>query len=155
MKTGLARQDVYVMKGLCREGGFVCLSSSVDVWTGMAKNTRCVTVHKEIHTECESSSASINHPRSESAVVQSCVCGLQDPSRNHLFSCQFNEEWYTNHCSEKCECKRKHGSGKIECKDEEECNDNAVCLPNGEGNYYCQSTGAINGGNQNCYLSQQ
>lgn len=74
MKTGLARQDVYVMMSLCREGGFVCLSSSVDVWTGMAKNTRCVTVHKEIHTECESSSASIDHPQSESAVVKSRVC---------------------------------------------------------------------------------
>lgn len=85
MKTGLARQDVNVMMGLCREGGFVCLSSNVDVWTGMAKNTRCVNVHKEIHTECESSSASINHPRSESAVVKSRVCSLQGLSRNHLF----------------------------------------------------------------------
>lgn len=75
-KAGLAHQDVYVMMGLCREGGFVCLSSSVDVWTGMAKNTRCVTVHKEIHTECESSSASIDHPQSKSVVVK---------SRNHLF----------------------------------------------------------------------
>lgn len=85
MKTGLARQDVYVMMGLCGKGGFVCPSSSVDVWTGMAKNTRCVTVHKEIHTECESSSASIDHPRSESAVVKSRVYSLQGPSRNHLF----------------------------------------------------------------------
>lgn len=85
MKVGLARQDVYVMMGLCREGGFVCLSSSVDVWTGMAKNTRCVTVHKEIHTECEFSSALIDHPQSESAVVKSHVCSLQDPSHNHLF----------------------------------------------------------------------
>lgn len=85
MRTSLARQDVYVMMGLCREGGFVCLSNSVDVWTRTAKNTRCVTVHQEIHTECESSSASIDHPQSESAVVKSHVCSLQGPSRNHLF----------------------------------------------------------------------
>uniref|UniRef100_H3DCU4 VWFD domain-containing protein n=1 Tax=Tetraodon nigroviridis TaxID=99883 RepID=H3DCU4_TETNG len=53
----------------------------------------------------------------------------------------FDEEWYTSHCSQKCECEEEDGMGEIECDDEDGCDENAVCLPNQDGDYYCQSTG--------------
>lgn len=60
------------------------------------------------------------------------------------FACQFDDVWYTSHCAQKCECEKSNGLGKIECDDEDECDGNAVCLQNEEGEYYCQSTGAVN-----------
>lgn len=135
MTTSLAHKDVHVMKGLCGVGKCVFPSSSVAVWTVMAKNTRCVF--------CSLWSSNSNHQTKK--CVRMCVHACTHTLRCNFsfFFLQFNEEWYTGHCSEKCECKRKHNTGVIECKDKEECGDNAVCLPNDDGNYYCQSTGAV------------
>ncbi|CAK6969487.1 zonadhesin [Scomber scombrus] len=68
--------------------------------------------------------------------IQQCGC-VDSDGRKY----RFNEEWYTNHCIQKCECERHNGMGKIDCDDEDECDGNAVCLQNEEGHYDCQSTG--------------
>ncbi|XP_038574073.1 zonadhesin-like isoform X2 [Micropterus salmoides] len=68
--------------------------------------------------------------------IQHCGC-VDGSGTKH----QFNKVWYTNHCSEKCKCKKNKGVGKIDCDDKYECKRNAVCLQNKEGHYYCQSTG--------------
>ncbi|XP_035526323.1 uncharacterized protein LOC118334508 [Morone saxatilis] len=68
--------------------------------------------------------------------IQQCGCVDRNGNKH-----QFNEEWYTNHCSQKCECEKDHGVGKIDCDDKDGCDRNAVCLQNDEGNYDCQSAG--------------
>lgn len=60
-----------------------------------------------------------------------------------FFSFQFDEEWYTPHCSHKCECEEDDGVGVIDCDDEDECDGDSVCLQNEGGQYYCKSTGTI------------
>ncbi|XP_076001184.1 uncharacterized protein LOC142994303 [Genypterus blacodes] len=62
-------------------------------------------------------------------------CGCVDRNGNKY---NFNEVWYTSHCSKKCECEKDDGVGKIDCDDEDECDGNSVCLPNMEGQYYCK-----------------
>ncbi|XP_054624523.1 MAM and LDL-receptor class A domain-containing protein 1-like isoform X2 [Dunckerocampus dactyliophorus] len=67
--------------------------------------------------------------------VQQCGCVDRDGNKY-----SFGQEWYTSHCSHKCQCQRQDGLGEIDC-DEDECDNNAVCLQSEEGHYYCQKTG--------------
>ncbi|KAK1878895.1 MAM and LDL-receptor class A domain containing protein 2 [Dissostichus eleginoides] len=68
--------------------------------------------------------------------IEQCGCVERNGTKY-----DFSDVWYTNHCSQKCECEKDHGVGQIDCDDIDECDGNAVCLQNDEGNYYCQSTG--------------
>ncbi|XP_077371361.1 MAM and LDL-receptor class A domain-containing protein 1 [Festucalex cinctus] len=67
--------------------------------------------------------------------VQQCGCVDRDGNKY-----TFGQVWYTKHCRQKCRCERDDGVGEIDC-DEHECDENAVCLQNEEGHYYCQKTG--------------
>ncbi|CAB1460147.1 unnamed protein product [Pleuronectes platessa] len=68
--------------------------------------------------------------------IQECGCVDSSGNKHH-----FDDRWYTDHCSQKCECEKDDGIGKIDCDDEDECDGNAICLQNDEGEYYCRSTG--------------
>lgn len=65
-------------------------------------------------------------------------CGCADNKGNKY---KFGEVWYTSHCSDKCKCEKHRGVGRIECKEKDECDGNAVCLQNNNGEYYCEKTG--------------
>lgn len=56
------------------------------------------------------------------------------------FAVQFGEKWYSAHCTQKCECKEKHGKGELKCKNKE-CDGDEVCLMSEQGEYSCKSAG--------------
>nr|XP_029479721.1 uncharacterized protein LOC115103149 [Oncorhynchus nerka] len=67
--------------------------------------------------------------------IQQCGCvGSNGNSHN------FNENWYTEHCHQKCECEEGDGVGEIDCDDENGCDEDSVCFQNEAGQYFCKST---------------
>ncbi|XP_037386876.1 zonadhesin isoform X4 [Pygocentrus nattereri] len=62
-------------------------------------------------------------------------CGCQDDNGDNHY---FGETWYSPHCTQKCECKRKGSQGELKCKDKE-CDSNEVCLMSEQGEYSCKS----------------
>uniref|UniRef100_A0A8C7LGG8 Zonadhesin-like n=1 Tax=Oncorhynchus kisutch TaxID=8019 RepID=A0A8C7LGG8_ONCKI len=67
--------------------------------------------------------------------IQQCGCvGSNGNSHN------FKENWYTEHCHQKCECDEGDGVGEIDCDDENGCDEDSVCFQNEAGQYFCMST---------------
>ncbi|XP_055738499.1 zonadhesin-like [Salvelinus fontinalis] len=67
--------------------------------------------------------------------IQQCGCvGSNGNSHN------FKENWYTEHCHQKCECDEGDGVGEIDCDDENGCDKDTVCFQNEAGQYFCKST---------------
>ncbi|XP_052319618.1 zonadhesin-like isoform X2 [Oncorhynchus keta] len=67
--------------------------------------------------------------------IQQCGCvGSNGNSHN------FKENWYTEHCHQKCECDEGDGVGEIDCDDENGCDEDSVCFQNEAGQYFCKST---------------
>ncbi|KAL6468240.1 hypothetical protein MHYP_G00239170 [Metynnis hypsauchen] len=71
----------------------------------------------------------------QSVCVPIWECGCQDDNGNNHY---FGETWYSPHCTQKCECKRKGSQGELKCKDKE-CDGNEVCLMSEQGEYSCKS----------------
>ncbi|XP_072297526.1 uncharacterized protein [Eucyclogobius newberryi] len=67
--------------------------------------------------------------------IQQCGCMDSSGKKYH-----FGDAWYSSHCSDKCECEKRRGVGRIECEEQEECKGKAVCLQNNNGDYYCEKT---------------
>ncbi|CAB1317601.1 unnamed protein product [Coregonus sp. 'balchen'] len=67
--------------------------------------------------------------------IQQCGCVGSNGNSHH-----FKENWYTEHCHQKCECDEGDGLGEIDCDDEDGCDGDAVCLQNEAGQYFCKST---------------
>ncbi|KAL7850999.1 hypothetical protein AOLI_G00213550 [Acnodon oligacanthus] len=72
-----------------------------------------------------------------SACVPIWECGCRDDNGNNHY---FGETWYSPHCTQKCECKRKGSQGELKCRDKE-CDGNEVCLMSEQGEYSCKSAG--------------
>ncbi|XP_030629325.1 zonadhesin, partial [Chanos chanos] len=64
-------------------------------------------------------------------------CGCQDDQGNKYY---FDQVWYEDHCSRRCECEEEDGRGEIECDEEYECDDDDVCLMDEDGQFSCVST---------------
>ncbi|XP_070974205.1 zonadhesin-like [Oncorhynchus clarkii lewisi] len=67
--------------------------------------------------------------------IQQCGC-VGSNGNNH----NFKENWYTEHCHQKCECDEGDGVGEIDCDDENGCDEDTVCFQNEAGQYFCKST---------------
>uniref|UniRef100_A0A3B5B1N6 Zonadhesin-like n=1 Tax=Stegastes partitus TaxID=144197 RepID=A0A3B5B1N6_9TELE len=113
---------------------FYCCSSLAPSCPANSHYTTCIPA-------CSPTCANLNGPPRCSDNDDCCGCVDRNGTKYQALSLLLVREWYTNHCSQKCECEKDDGVGKIDCDDEDVCDGDAVCLQNEKGDYYCQSTG--------------
>ncbi|TNN25143.1 Zonadhesin [Liparis tanakae] len=117
------------------ERGCVCDDGFVNTWRGCVPVQRCGCVDRNgIGRDVSVKITQVKH----SSLLSEGLVIMMHADVDVL---AFREVWYTEHCSQKCECEKRRGEGRIDCDDKDECDGNAVCLQNVESYYYCQPTG--------------